>query len=131
MPTNDERRKIAAELRENRDPLTPYNLVDYIFDDPWNHDSGEEVAARLAELIEPEERTCEWVSVDDRLPDCKGEYIVAYHPCHWDYVDYDKVRVGMDSFSGKSSWAKRKYQRVTFWMTKPEPPSAKVVDDHA
>ena len=26
MPTNDERRKIAAELRENRDPLTPYNL---------------------------------------------------------------------------------------------------------
>ena len=116
MPTNDERRKIAAELRENRDPLTPYNLVDYIFDDPWNHDSGEEVAARLAELIEPEERTCEWVSVDDRLPDCKGEYIVAYHPCHWDYVDYDKVRVGMDSFSGKSSWAKRKYQRVTFWM---------------
>lgn len=40
MPTNDERRKIAAELRENRDPLTPYNLVDYIFDDPWNHDSG-------------------------------------------------------------------------------------------
>lgn len=58
MPTNDERRKIAAELRENRDPLTPYNLVDYIFDDPWNHDSGEEVAARLAELIEPEERTC-------------------------------------------------------------------------
>lgn len=58
MPTNDERRKIAAELRENRDPLTPYNLVDYIFDDPWNHDGGEEVAARLAELIEPEERTC-------------------------------------------------------------------------
>lgn len=62
MPTNDERRKIAAELRENRDPLTPYNLVDYIFDDPWNHDSGEEVAARLADLIEPEERTCHDVS---------------------------------------------------------------------
>ena len=58
MPTNDERRKIAAELRENRDPLTPYNLVDYIFDDPWNHDSGEEVAARLADLIEPQEWTC-------------------------------------------------------------------------
>ena len=38
MPTNDERREVAAELRENRDPLTPYNLVDYIFDDPWNHD---------------------------------------------------------------------------------------------
>ena len=62
MPTNDERRKIAAELRENRDPLTPYNLVDYIFDDPWNHDSGEEVAARLADLIEPQERTCRVVT---------------------------------------------------------------------
>lgn len=59
MPTNDERRKIAAELRENRDPLTPYNLVDYIFDDPWNHDSGEEVAARLADLIDPTGETCE------------------------------------------------------------------------
>ncbi len=65
MPTNDERRKIAAELRENRDPLTPYNLVDYIFDDPWNHDSGEEVAARLADLIEPEERTCRMVLDED------------------------------------------------------------------
>lgn len=62
MPTNDERREVAAELRENRDPLTPYNLVDYIFDDPWNHDSGEEVAARLADLIEPEERTCRVVT---------------------------------------------------------------------
>ena len=63
MPTNDERRKIAAELRENRDPLTPYNLVDYIFDDPWNHDSGEEVASRLADLIEPKrERTCHNIS---------------------------------------------------------------------
>ena len=74
MPTNDERRKIAAELRENRDPLTPYNLVDYIFDDPWNHDSGEEVAARLADLIEPEERTCrvimKWDGLDGRDPVC-------------------------------------------------------------
>lgn len=74
MPTNDERRKIAAELRENRDSLTPYNLVDCIFDDPWNHDSGEEVAARLADLIEPEERTCrvimKWDGLDGRDPVC-------------------------------------------------------------
>lgn len=72
--TEDERRKIAADLRENRDPLTPYNLVDYIFDDPWNHDSGEEVAARLADLIEPEERTCrvimKWDGLDGRDPVC-------------------------------------------------------------
>lgn len=80
MPTNDERRKIAAELRENRDPLTPYNLVDYIFDDPWNHDSGEEVAARLAELIEPEERTCHDVSFDSR------EFVCSWCGCHIDVL---------------------------------------------
>lgn len=80
MPTNDERRKIAAELRENRDPLTPYNLVDYIFDDPWNHDSGEEVAARLADLIEPEERTCHDVSFDSR------EFVCSWCGCHTDVL---------------------------------------------
>lgn len=65
MPTDEERRKIAAELREHRDPLTPYNLVEYIFDDPWNHYSGEEVACRLADLIEPEERTCYIEHIDE------------------------------------------------------------------
>lgn len=83
MPTNDERRKIAAELRENRDPLTPYNLVDYIFDDPWNHDSGEEVAARLADLIEPEERTCHDVSFDSR------EFVCSWCGCHIDVLDIE------------------------------------------
>lgn len=57
--TNDERREVAAALRENRDPLTPYNLPDYIFEDPWNHNSGEEVADRLADLIDPTVETCE------------------------------------------------------------------------
>lgn len=80
MPTNDERRKIAAELRENRDPLTPYNIVEYIFDDPWNHDSGEEVAARLADLIEPEERTCHDVSFDSR------EFVCSWCGCHIDVL---------------------------------------------
>lgn len=56
--TDEERCEVAAKLRENRDLLAPYNIVEYIFDDPWNHDSGEEVANRLADLIEPEERTC-------------------------------------------------------------------------
>lgn len=72
--TEGERRKIAADLRENRDPLTPYNLVDYIFEDPWNHNGGEEVADRLADLIEPEERTCrvimKWDGLDGRDPVC-------------------------------------------------------------
>lgn len=64
----------------------------------------------------------EWISVEDRLPDVKGEYIVAYHPCWWDNVDYDKTLVGIDSFRGKTTWARRKFQRITHWMPLPEPP---------
>ena len=62
-----------------------------------------------------------WISVEDRLPE-KGEYLVVYHPCWWDDVEYDKICVGMDTFRGKTSWAKKKFQRVTHWMPLPEPP---------
>lgn len=70
----------------------------------------------------------EWISVSDRLPDSRGEYIVAYHPCYWDNVE-PEMKVGVDSFrgnknGGNKSWAKHKYQRVTHWMPKPEPPIA-------
>ena len=63
-----------------------------------------------------------WISVDDRLPPEKGEYIVAYHPCYWKDVDWKKTEVGIDCFMGKTSWARRKFQRVTHWMPLPEPP---------
>lgn len=63
----------------------------------------------------------EWVSVDERLPDNKGEYLVAYHPCIWDFVS-DEICVGFDSFRGKTTWAKKKYQRVTHWMPLPKSP---------
>lgn len=63
-----------------------------------------------------------WVRCEDRLPDEAGEYIVAYHPCWWDDVKTQVTKVGMDSFRGKASWAKKKFQRVTHWMEKPEPP---------
>lgn len=69
-----------------------------------------------------------WISVDDRLPDEKGEYLVAYHPCWYDSVHWDKTEVGLDSFRGKTAWAKKKFQRVTHWMPKPEPPKE---DAHA
>jgi len=61
----------------------------------------------------------EWISVEDRLPDKKGEYIVAYHPCHWDNVNYDQTLVGIDSFRGKTTWSRHKFQRVTHWMPLP------------
>ena len=62
-----------------------------------------------------------WHRVDEP-PKKAGEYIVAYHPCWWDDVKTQVTKVGIDSFRGKASWAKRKTQRVTHWMEKPEPP---------
>lgn len=62
-----------------------------------------------------------WIPVTERLPETPGEYMVAYHPCYWDRVN-DEIKVGLDSFRGKTSWAKKKYQRVTHWMPLPEPP---------
>ena len=63
----------------------------------------------------------DWISVKERLPEVAGEYLVVYHPCYWDDVKED-LRVGIDSFRGKTAWAKKKYQRVTHWMPLPEPP---------
>ena len=62
----------------------------------------------------------QWISVNDELPKYPGEYLVSYHPCHWDIVQ-DKLCVGVDSFRGKTTWARKKYQRVVAWMPLPEP----------
>ena len=64
----------------------------------------------------------QWHRVEDGLPKEAGEYIVAYHPCWWDDVKTSVTEIGIDTFRGKTSWAKRKFQRVTHWMEKPEPP---------
>ncbi|MBQ4523530.1 MAG: DUF551 domain-containing protein [Lachnospiraceae bacterium] len=61
----------------------------------------------------------EWIPCSERFPDKAGEYLVTYHPCIWDRVD-DEIKVGLDSFRGKTTWAKRKYQRVIAWMPLPE-----------
>lgn len=58
--TNNERRAVAARLRKYRASVTPHSLTDYIFDDPWRHNRCEDVADRLADLIEPDrDLTCE------------------------------------------------------------------------
>lgn len=67
-----------------------------------------------------------WTSVNDRLPEERGQYVVAYHPCYWDSVS-PEIEVGIDSFRGGKNktnkvWAKNKYQRVIAWMPLPEPP---------
>ena len=64
----------------------------------------------------------DWISVMDRLPEKPGEYLVTYHPCFWDAVSA-QICVGTDTFRGKTTWAKNKYQRVTHWMPLPEPPT--------
>lgn len=61
-----------------------------------------------------------WIPVTEALPEEKGEYLVSYHPCHWNAVS-EKVVVGMDTFRGKTTWAKMKYQKVIAWMPLPEP----------
>ncbi len=63
-----------------------------------------------------------WISVKDRLPEKSGEYLVAFHPCYWKQIEYDTIAVGLDTFRGKTSWAKKKYQFVTHWAPLPEPP---------
>lgn len=62
----------------------------------------------------------EWISINDRLPSEAGQYLVTYHPCYWDIVQ-DNIMVGIDTFRGKTEWAKRKRQKVIAWMPLPEP----------
>lgn len=61
-----------------------------------------------------------WIPCGERLPEEKGEYLVTYHPCYWDDVK-DEIRVGIDTFRGRTTWAKKKHQRVIAWMPLPKP----------
>lgn len=61
-----------------------------------------------------------WIPCIERLPNERGEYLVTYHPCYWDRVE-DDIKVGIDTFRGKTAWAKKKYQKVIAWQPLPEP----------
>ena len=78
----------------------------------------EAIKKAVYERLKQAPSTYEWIPCSERLPEEKGEYLVAYHPCHWDDVEAE-VKVGVDSFRGKTSWAKQKYQRVIAWMPLP------------
>ena len=61
-----------------------------------------------------------WIPVEKRLPEKKDVYLVTYHPCYWDNVHPD-IAIGIDTFRGKTTWAKKKFQKVIAWKPLPEP----------
>ena len=81
-----------------------------------------DVAFHMEDHLDEIPAVSPWHRVEEELPKEAGEYIVAYHPCWWDDVKTKVTKVGIDNFRGKSAWAKRKFQRGTHWMEKPEPP---------
>lgn len=63
MPTNDERREVAENLRSMcacgcRYAEQFYELLNETVMGEWDFHGFQDVADRLADLIEPEERTC-------------------------------------------------------------------------
>lgn len=68
MPTNNERREVAENLRnmigygECRYAEQFYELLKETVMESWDFHEFEDVAGRLADLIEPEERTCKNLS---------------------------------------------------------------------
>ena len=74
---------------------------------------------KIQKLLEKQEKD-RWIPVSVALPKEKAEYLVTYHPCYWDDVETD-IKIGIDSFRGKTTWAKRKYQRVIAFRPLPEP----------
>lgn len=85
------------------------------YTDPYN------VLTEVRDRINALPTASPWHRVEEP-PKEAGEYIVAYHPCWWEDVKTSVTEIGIDTFRGKTSWAKRKFQRVTHWMYKPEPP---------
>ena len=75
-----------------------------------------ESLSSLSELIEDGSLT----PCSEALPKTADEYLVTYHPCYWGEVR-PELKVGFDSFRGKTTWAKNKYQKVVAWKEKPEP----------
>lgn len=95
--------------------------ISYVKDE--NHDRLNaylHALSRVISNVKRQPKVNEWIPIEERLPEEKGLYLVAYHPCYWDNVKED-VLVGIDNFTGKTSWSRRKYQRVIAWMPLPDP----------
>ncbi len=86
----------------------------------WEYE-GLEVPINCLPSVTP---TTNWIPVSERLPEQAGEYFVTYRPYHWGETFREHIRVGVDSFRGKTTWAKNKYQKVIAWMPLPKPYNA-------
>lgn len=104
---NDEAREIFMAI-----------VYDELYSDGDNNRANRiiDAADQYAEAGRPEP---DWIPVERDLPKEKGEYLVTYHPCYWDNVE-EITKVGIDSFRGKTTWAKKKYQKVIAWKPLPE-----------
>ena len=101
MPTTDERREVAARLRElyPDDVLPPSSQVRidicYTIGCGFGQEhQGEKIHKRLADLIEPEERTCRMEIDWDYDGDCPAYYRdYVCSECKEDFIYYKSSRV--------------------------------------
>lgn len=73
------------------------------------------------EAYAPSGDDAEWIPVSERLPSEKGEYLVTYRLVLYGDVLDSEDKVGLDTFRGKASWAKKENRRVVAWKPKPKP----------
>lgn len=103
-------KKLIEEL-ETLKAKTIIFKSDLIFNDAIN---------TVIKKVNEQPKLNEWIPIKKELPKTKGEYLVSYHPCYRDN-ESKEIIVGLDSFRGKRSWAKKKYRKVIAWMPLPQP----------
>lgn len=79
------------------------------------------MCATAADLIEDlDKRVPRWISVEERLPEKKGNYLVRCY-FHNPGASYTYENIKIIHFRGKSKWATEN-EYITYWMPLPEPP---------
>ena len=92
MPTNDEKRNVARRLRNNADQKPSWVIPWAAFNDAYEHE-GAELINRLADLIEPEERTCHMRVLENARGNPKRFLMYVCSECHGAVVHdkYDPI----------------------------------------
>ena len=115
MPTNDERREVAARLREQK-PWSVFtdfqdcigDLCDAVFDDEGDLNDMFRLQKVLADLIEPEpERTCH-KNPPDALVVYKGDEVIGTFDTYEQAAEFLGVKVSSVKFMGSPSYQRRK-----------------------